>query len=139
MKFQNAEEVREHLWWMFNLKEKSITFHVIDLADDGKRYVGGGIVDCSGDLYEGDRFFDIGYDREEDAEIEVDSVESFMIGEGEVDHAGIEDAEILEDIINDSPSAFSDFLDKYADCLVSITDFTVENPAHDGEGDVYYV
>lgn len=131
MMFKNAEEVREHLWQELNLSSRSITFHLFEAEDDSRLYFGGGIVECSGDLYECSRFFDVGYERASDAEIEIEQVESYMIGDGEAEHADSDDAAILEGVAEDSPSAFDDFIRQYADPLATIKDFSVENPAYD--------
>ena len=119
MKYQNGEEVRDYLWSELNLSIRYITFHMFETTDDTHVCVGGGIVDCSGDLYECSRFFDLGYDRADEAEIGIEWVESYAI----------DDAATLEDVANDSPSAFDEFIRRYADPLVSIKSFSIENPA----------
>ena len=131
MKFNNANEVKAHLWEALDLNEKSITFHVFEIADESHLYVSGGIVDCSGDLYESDRFYDVGYEYAGDEEIKVDYVESYMIGSGETEHADSDEAAMLEEIAQDSPGAFDSFIREYADYLVDIKDFKVDNPAYD--------
>ena len=131
MKFQNGEEVRDYLWSELNLSARYITFHMFETTDDSHVCVGGGIVDCSGDLYECSRFFDLGYDRADEAEIGIEWVESYAIGKGEAEHGDSDDAATLEDVANDSPSAFDEFIKCYADPLVSIKSFSVENPSYD--------
>ena len=134
MKFQNAEEVHEYLWQELNLSARSITFHMFEISDESHWYFGGGIVDCSGDLYECDRFFDVGYERTGDADIGIDQVESYLIGDGEAENGDSDDAAVLEDVAEDSPSAFDEFIRRYADPLATIRDFSVENPAYDCYG-----
>lgn len=95
-------------------------------------YIGCGIVDCSGDLYEDDRFYDAADEKHSRiSEIDVEYSESYMIGNGESEHADDDEAAMLESIADDSPSAFDEFIKRYADPLVSIKDFYVENPAYD--------
>ena len=131
MMFHNGEEVREHLWEELRLSGRSITFHLFEISDESHLYVGGGIVESSDDMYDCDRYFDVGYERAEDAEIGIEYVESYLIGDGEAENGDSDDAQVLENVSEDSPSAFDEFIRAYADHLASIKDFRVENPAYD--------
>ena len=130
MKFSNASEVKAHLWEALHLVDHSITFHVIDVGDD-IMYFRPGIIDCSGDLWESDGWFDIGTAHYDESKILVFAVESYMIGEGESDHADWSDIELLEQINEESHDAMDAFLREYAESLCQFGDFELENPAYE--------
>ena len=130
MMFNNANEVNAHLREALHLGDRAVTFHVIDVDDD-ILYFRPGIIDCSGDLWESDGWFDIGTAHCDEREIHVTAVESYMIGEGESDHADWSDIELLEEISEESPDAMDSYLRDYADVLCSFGDFELENPAYE--------
>ena len=79
----DAADVKNFLWRWLDLENRSIVFHLIDAGDD-EPHVGSGIIGYSDDLSESDAFYDIGYDRSDEKEIEVFDVESYNIGDGDL-------------------------------------------------------
>ena len=133
----NTADMKDFLWSWLDLDKRSIIFHLIDVGDD-KPHVGAGIVGCSDDLYDGDAFFDIGYERSDEKEIEVLSVDTYAIGDGEIENAGIGDREVIEEVITEHEITFDAFIAEYAEFIDSINPkCPVTNPAYDGdeEGD----
>jgi len=130
MKFNNANEVKAHLWEALHLDNHAITFHVIDVGDD-IMYFRPGIIDCSGDLWESDGWFDIGTAHYDEKEVRVFAVESYMIGDGESDHADYSDCVLMENINEESSDAMDAFLREYADVMCSFGDFELDNPAYE--------
>lgn len=134
MKFNTAEEVRSFLWEKLNLSNHAITFHLVDVGDD-ILYYRPGIIMSEEDFAESDALSDIGTAHYDEQEIEVDCVASYMIGEGESDHADYSDIEVLEEVSEESREAMDSFITQYADLICSLYDFTVENPEYDEEAD----
>ena len=131
MKFNTAEEVRSFLRDKLNLNDHAITFHVVDAGDD-ILYFRPGIIMCRDDFEDSDALSDIGTAHYDEREIEIYSVESYMIGEGESDHADYSDIEALEEVNEESPEAMGEFLRDVADVLATISDFKIENPEYEG-------
>ena len=134
MKFNSANEVKAYLWDKLNLGNHAITFHVVDAGDD-ILYFRPGIVMTKDDFEDSDAMTDIGTVHDDEAWLEITSVESYMIGDGESDHADYSDIEVLEEVNEDSPEAMEAFLQECADVLATLSDFMVENPEHDEEAD----
>ena len=87
---------------------------------------------CRDDFEDSDALNDIGTAHYDEREIEIYSVESYMIGEGESDHADYSDVEALEEVNEESPEAMGEFLRDVADVLATISDFKIENPEYEG-------
>lgn len=128
--FKTPTEIRDYLWQALNLSTRSVTFTLFCPSDDDRLFICGGIVDCSEDLYEDDRFFEMGLERSDDVEISIDTCEAYMIGDGESEHADTEEAMLIECIAEKNPDAFDLFINKYADPMVTIRNFTVDNPGY---------
>lgn len=136
MEFKNITQIKDYLWEQLGLANRAITFSVIDVSDDNL-YFESGIIDCSGDLWESDALTQIGTVRCDDEMIDVTSVESYMIGDGESEHADYEDLDLLADISEEHRDLFDEFIRQYAEPMASIYDFEVENPEFDGESEDY--
>lgn len=134
MKFKTAEEIRDYLWPTLHLDTRSIVFHMIDIGD-GRLYFRPDMITTPNDFYDSDGLYDLGEACYDERELNVFSVESYMIGNGESDRADYADIEVLEDIADESPRAMVDFLNDIADCLVVLNDVKVENPAYDPDYD----
>jgi len=130
MKFTNAEELRAHIWTTLHLDTRSIVFHVLEL-DDGLPYYERDLIDAKDGLYDSDEFFEYAYAHSEDQEIHVDSVVSYMIGDGESELADYGDVEELADIAVESPAAMTAFLSDTADVLAVLRDFDLDNPCYE--------
>ena len=130
MKFKTADELRDHIWQELDLDNHSLLFGVLDIGDD-EPHILPGMFDCSGDLWDDSEFYDIALSYCNDPEIHVDLLETYMIGNGEAEHAYSGDCEYLADVAKESPSAWNDFLNDIADCLCTLKDFNIENPAYE--------
>lgn len=130
MKCKTGEELYAHMKETFDLTRQSIIFGVLDVGD-GEQHVLPGLFDCSGDLWEDSKFYDIALSYCNDPEIHIISLETYMIGEGEAEHACEYDTDCLEEIAKESPKAWDELLGDIADCLCVLDDFSIENPAYE--------
>ena len=133
-KFTSHKDLKPYLWELLGLDKRSIIFHVID-ADDDRLYYRPDMITTADDLYDSDGLFDIGTAFCEERELHITSVESYLMGDGESDHADYSDIEALEEIAETSPDALNGVLELYADLLCAVRDFTVQNPAYDDWSD----
>lgn len=131
MKFNNAQEIKDHLWKALDLAKWSIAFTCFELEDDDHIYVGGGIVAEPDDMYSLNRFCEVCLDCSDHEEFNDMCATSYLIGDGEVEHANDEDAALLEAIAYNSPEAFDNFIREYAEHLAAIKYFSIENPDYD--------
>ena len=129
-----VEAMKNQLWETLGLDNKSIIFNVSDTAGFGD-HVGSGIIECEGDLEEEDWVYDLGMECPEEEYFYVFLVESFMIGNGESDHAGLDDVELIQEILDEDPYVFWRMCEEYADCLSSIDHMIVMNPYYEEESE----
>lgn len=127
-----TEEIKEQLWKELDLDNRSIIFNLFDIGD-GTYYVGGSIIGCADDLYEESRFFDIGYDSWYEAGFDVALAETYMIGNGESEHADSGECAFIENLLNRNKKAFMTYLESEADCINAIDDVYVDNPCYEEE------
>ena len=122
---------KNKVWQELDLDNRSILFHIIDVGDSAL-HIGPGMVDTTNDLYDSDPFWDIEYERSDEPEIEVYSVDSYVLGDGECDHADYFDLDYLADLYQEATVfAFDDFLREYAELLCSYKDATVANSCYE--------
>jgi hypothetical protein len=118
---KTIKDLKDYLWHELELDTRSITFHVVN-----DEYFGSGIVEYEEDLLDSDAFAAI---RPHDWRcVTADTVESFMLGDGESDHADYADIDLLDELHREYPELLQGLLDDCADCLASMTDVAVFNP-----------
>lgn len=123
------EEAKNVLFQRLEL-EGSIIFHVYEAG--GKWLVGSEIIGNEDDLYESDRFYDYGYDNYWFKDFDIGIVNTYMIGDGESDHACASDCAIIEDMLN-SPEygdALWEYLEEDADFINACVCGSVPNPCY---------
>lgn len=128
------QEFKKNIWETLDLDNRSITFFLLEVNGEPLT-IGSGIIDCSGDLWESDELYEIGEGASYEEKLEVYGVESWMLGNGESDHANALDLEILQDAYTEYPTLFDDLLKELGENLVSIGDFEIDNPAYDEPDD----
>ncbi len=131
---QKIAKIKERMCEEFDLGNQAIIFNIITFSDYGLR-VGTGIIDCSGDLYDEDCVFDVGYDVPDDETLDVDLVESFMLGNGEADHIGCDECQFIEELLEQYPFEFQLYLEREAELLTSINHVRIDNPAYEPDMD----
>ena len=136
MGFKTAKEIKDYLWQEFGLADRAITFSIVDAGGDNL-YFESGIIDNSGDLWESDALTQIGTIYCDDEMLDINSVEAYMIGDGEADHADLEELEAMQDIADEYPDLFDAFIREYAEPMASMKDIEIENPEFDGEEEQY--
>ena len=122
----NAAELKEHLWEKLNLANRAITFHVVNFSD-GDQIIGSGIMASIEDDFDSEAIADYGCDNDGCPEIEIDSIESWMLGNGESDHADHEDVILLERAMCNKPDLLDEVLRQEADSVASIGACTIDN------------
>lgn len=134
MKLKNANEVRDYLWDKLKLSGRAIIFWIADFgfAPDA---MGSGMIESIDALYETDYVYDLGDENPETERFDVYGVDSYMIGDGEADHADHDDIDVLSEVNAKSPIAFDAFLREYADGLVHLNEGKVDNPYYDPEAE----
>ena len=131
------EEAKNVLFQRLEL-EGSIVFHVYEVG--GKWLVGSGIIGNEDDLYNSDRFYDYGYDYYWCKNFDIGVVNTYMIGDGESEHAYASDCAIIEDMLN-SPEygdTLWEYLEEDADFINACVCGSVPNPCYmddEDEGD----
>lgn len=123
------EEFKTNLWTLLNLDNHAITFTIVD-SEFGTT-VESGIVECTGDLCDTD-FTDLCMDYDGET-VQVYSVESWMVGDGEADHADLADLGLIQAAMDKMPQLFDEFIRDCADNLCSLGDFEFENPYYDDD------
>ncbi len=124
------EEAKQELFKRLDL-DGSIIFHVYEL--NGKYLVGSGIIGEDDDLYNSDRLYDYGYDYYYEESFDVGIVNTYMIGEGEADHACASDCAVIEDMLNSKSygDALWEYLVEDADFINACMCGTVNNPCYE--------
>ena len=130
-----SDTVRDYLWTILGLENRSIIFSMIDTDELGTIFDGGIITDAedSKALFESCHF-----GSADNPTIHIRGIESWMIGNGESDSADCDDIIILDDASTEFHPFFDDFLRSYADSVSSVGEMTVKNPLYAliHEGDV---
>ena len=124
------EEAKNVLFQRLDLTG-SIVFHVYDA--NGTWLVGSDIIGDEGDLQMSDRFYDYCYDNYWCETIDVGIVNTYMIGDGEADHAYSSDCAIIEDMLNSKEygDALWKYLEEDADFINSCVCGTVDNSCYE--------
>lgn len=133
------EEAKKELFDALNI-DHPIIFHVYETDITDGYVVGSGIIGTPDDLYDTDRFYDIGYDNHDVEEIHVDSVTTYMIGDGgDSEHADSSDCAVIEDMLNNRRTAggLMEFLEHDADVISDCGAGYVDNPCYEPEDDDY--
>lgn len=128
------QEFKQNIWKTLNLDNRSITFFLLEVNGDAVTF-GSGIIDNSGDLWESDELYEIGEAASYKEKLEVYGVESWMLGDGEADHADDHDLEILRDAYTEYPTLFDDLLVELGENLVNIDYLEIDNPAYEEHDD----
>lgn len=124
--------VKERVWNDLELNNRSVIFNV---SDSTETYIGSGIIEDAGDLALQDWVYDVGYEISEEEYIEVYDCSSYMIGNGEVEHAGSDDVAYLQLLLDENPQAFDELVADEADCLLCLKELYVDNPYYEEEED----
>lgn len=123
-----ANAAKEYVWHELGLDRRSIYFYVFDDGENNK-YVESGTVDCAGDIWGDEKFYQIGEKCIDKDVLHCDYVESWVLGDGCPANATDHDVEILEDLLASQPEYAEALLLLFADCIRSVYDFDIENPA----------
>lgn len=126
------QEFKQNLWTLLDLDNRAITFHILD-TEFGVS-VGSGIVESSDDLYDTDAT-DMLMDNTDASFIQVYSAESWMLGNGEADHADSADVELLQSAMEKFNGFFDLFIRELADPLCSLGEFEWKNPHYEPDDD----
>lgn len=121
-----AQMLKEELWEEFGLNDRAILFHLIDHPYGPIRF-GSGLITDADDLYDSDAMNEL-FEQYDVKEFEVYGVDTLMLGDGEVDHAGWDEIDYLNTLIDESPNALNAMFDEYADHPASIGECVLENP-----------
>ena len=124
------EEAKNVLFQRLEL-EGTIIFHVYEC--NGEYLVGSEIIGSDDDMYGSDRFFDYGYDHCYEESFDVGIVNTYMIGDGEADHASSGDCAIIEDMLNSKEygDALWEYLEEDADFINGCMCGEVNNPCYE--------
>lgn len=121
-------EFKADVWETLGLNNRSISFFHVQLDD--RDMMGSGIVDCSGDLYDDMDFYELCGDLDDEPYVYVQSCVSYILGDGEVDHADYDDITLLLELQMSEPELFAQLLEEYAEVPCDVYDFEIENPAY---------
>lgn len=122
------QEFKQNLWTLLDLDNRSIIFHIID-SEFGFT-VGSGMVESSDDLYD-TGFANVLLDNADAPYINVYSVESWILGSGEADHASYSDVELLQTAMDNHNRFFDRLIQEEVDPLCSVEDCELENPYYE--------
>ena len=125
------EEFKKNLWNQLNLDNRSIIFHTLDLDRRYTTYIGSGLVESTDDLYESGPFLDECFELCDESEIYVENVTSYLLGNGEADHADHGDVKLLQHYVEQYGNYFDQLLNEEADVLCSLNDVSAENPEYE--------
>ena len=129
------QEFKTNLWTELELDTRSIIFHILDsefgLAIDG------GMVESPDDLYDTD-FADTMLDNADTPQIDIYSVESWMLGAGEAERAGYYDVKHLQEAAGKHSSFFDMLIQEMADPLCTVSECVLDNPYYEDEDDDDY-
>lgn len=126
------QEFKINLWNQLDLDNRSITFHIVD-SEFGLS-IGSGIVESSDDLYDTD-FTDTMLDNADAPNIDIYSVESWLLGNGEAEHADCIDCGNLQEAMMKCQSFFDRLIQDLADPLCTVGECTLENPFYEPDDD----
>ena len=138
MKFSTTKEAADYIWRELGLDNRSISFFYWEPFGDPR--LGSGIISTAEELEDSSEFCEAGEEYAGESEIDVFSVESYVCGTGETDHADVDDIRLLEEVMRGDNYHFNGFLADIADCCCSFGGFTLENPMYepdDEEEDEY--
>lgn len=125
-----VEELKARIWEDLGLNDRSVIFcHFATEYGDG---IGGGLIESTDDLFDCDEWYEFSYNEVPNVpSISVNECVSYLIGNGEVDHAYGGDVDCLDSLMHGNRRTFFELLDKYANVLVTIQDEEAPNPAYD--------
>ena len=110
-----------------DLDQHTIVFHIVDMGDDSP-LAAGSVMDRDDLLDRSDAFLDLASDYDSAPALDIDSVVTYMLGQGEADAATEAEIDTLVRFRDSAPAVFDDMLRQYADTLASLDCVTVPNP-----------
>lgn len=124
------EELKDRIWEDLGLDDRSIIFCHFD-TDYGDS-IGCGLVETADDLYDDDEWYEFCYNEVPNTpSVAVGECITYLLGNGEVDHASSGDCEYLVDAMRIFKRTFWEMLDEYADILSIVLEKEAPNPAYD--------
>lgn len=127
------QEFKTDLWNQLDLDNRAIIFHILD-SEFGVT-VGSGMVESPDDLHDTD-FADTLLDNADAPYVDVYSVESWVVGTGEAEHADHYDIEHLQEALGKHVSFFDRFIQEMVDPLCEVQECTLANPYYEDEDDL---
>lgn len=126
----SVENLKARIWKELGLNDRSIIFCHFDTEyGDG---IGGDLIESTDDLFDCDEWYEFCYNEVPNVpSVSMDECTTYLIGNGEVDHASGGDIDCLNAIISGNHRTFFELLDEHADVLATIQDEEVSNPAYD--------
>ena len=128
-KFTTGEALFAYLTEALSLTDHTITFHVIELADDFQ--FGSGMIPEWESLNYDDAFYWVADRRWNEEFLYVFACTTYQLGSGESESATGAELDALDRARKESPDAFDSMLSQYADVLFNLTDSNVANPCYD--------
>lgn len=126
------QDFNTYFWQLLNIDNRSITFHIVD-SEYGIT-MDAGIVDTPDDLYDTD-FIGFMMDDTDASTIEITSVESWILGNGESERVDDAALKLLQDALEKFPDHFDRFIREHADPVGIISDFTLDNLWYEPDDD----
>jgi len=117
-----------------DLDRHTIVFHVVDMGDDSP-LAAGSVYDADDLADRSDAFLDLASEYDSTPALDIDSVVTYMLGQGEADAATEAEIDALARFRDSAPAVFDAMLCQYADILASVDNVAVLNPYyyHDDE------
>ena len=125
------QEFKKNIWETLDLDNRSITFTIVD-SEFGVT-VESGMVETSDDLYDTD-IPDLLMDHDGET-AQVYATESWLLGNGEAEHASYSDLGHLQTAMDDHNRFFDRLIREEADPLCSLGEFELENPYYEEPDD----
>lgn len=126
------EEFRKNLSILLSLDKRSIIFTILEMDEP---IIGSGMVETSDDLYDFDPFIDAELDRCDEETLYVENCTSYIVGNGEAEHAGYTDVDLLMKCMEKYEDFFDQFIRNECDELAHFSDVEVENADYEEPDD----
>lgn len=126
----SVENLKARIWEDLGLNDRSIVFcHFATEYGDG---IGGDLIESTDDLFDCDEWYEFCYNEVPNVpSVYVSDCISYLLGDGEADHASGGDIDCLNAMMHGNRRTFFELLDEHADVLGTIQDEEVSNPAYD--------
>lgn len=124
------EALKKTIWEDLDLETRSLIFCCFD-TEYGTG-IGNSLIETTDDLFDDYGWYDFCVDNLPNTpSVTMTECVTYMLGDGEADHASGDDIDYLADIMRDHPRMFSALLDECADVLSIIRNAEAPNPAYD--------